>query len=40
MESVNEMVVDMQYTLKLVKKNMLSAQECAKFCVDKDRTLQ
>jgi hypothetical protein len=39
MESVNEMVVDMQYTLKIVK-NMLSAQERAKFCVDKDRTLQ
>jgi hypothetical protein len=33
---VNEMIIDMQYTLKLVKENIESAQEQAKFYVDKN----
>jgi len=36
---VNEMIIDMQYTLKLVKENIESAQEQAKFYVDKNLSL-
>jgi hypothetical protein len=37
---VNEMIINMQYTLKLVKENIESAQEQAKFYVDKNLSLR
>jgi hypothetical protein len=36
MEGLNEMIIDMQYTLKLVKKSIENAQEQAKFYADKN----
>jgi hypothetical protein len=37
-EGVNEMIVNMQHTLKLVKESMQCAQEWAKFYVEKNQS--
>jgi len=38
LEGVNEMIVNMQHTLKLVKESMQCAQEWAKFYVEKNQS--